>query len=155
MESLNSPLSEGKIIKEWVWYGGSDALLRGIALFYDIDYGTASEADPQRVNRVEKPGATFVNLFFAGVSLRDHNARSGGQFIEIAAPGSRGVIVQLKSDAVTVINASFLNPNPNDGTWKEGPGFGRAGAAAIQTQATAGGRCLCNLYVGDFYWLGT
>ena len=103
--SANGPLAISRPIVEWVWYSGTDKLLKGEAVCYNTDYGTATEADASRANRVERP-TTSNNCAFAGVAARTYAAQSGGQMIEIYGPGSKSVEVALGSNVT--INTSVL-----------------------------------------------
>ena len=86
-EAINAPLDVGKTFSEWVWYSSNAALSQGEAVCYNWDYGTATDKEPSRYNRVETP-TTLNAQHFAGVAARAYSAKSGGQFIEIFKPGS-------------------------------------------------------------------
>jgi len=103
--STNGPAQLANVRTEWVWFEGSDALNEGEGLCYNTDYGTATDADGRRHNRVERPSGDN-NMAFAGVPARNYSARSGGQFIEIYTPGSKGVKIALGVD--TTINTGIL-----------------------------------------------
>jgi hypothetical protein len=103
--STNGHIKQSNPIVEWVWYEGADALREGEAVCFNTDYGTATSVDCRRNNRVERP-TTSNNKAFAGVAARDYSAKSGGQFIEIYAPGSKGVKIALAVD--TVIGTGLL-----------------------------------------------
>lgn len=103
--STNGHIKQSNPIVEWVWYEGADAIREGEAVCFNTDYGTAANVDCRRNNRVERP-TTSNNKAFAGVSARDYSAKSGGQFIEIYAPGSKGVKIALAVD--TVIGTGLL-----------------------------------------------
>ena len=150
-KSVNSHIKDGNRIVEWVWYGGTDAVGEGVALFFDTDYGTATEADGRRGNRVEKPVASYSNLNFAGVAARDYSAKAGGQFIEINCPGSRGVKVQLNSGVTATINTATLAPIATTGLWGASTEEGRGAAKPRQT-VTAGKKVMADLLVGDITW---
>lgn len=111
--SSNSPSKASKVIVDWVWYEGSDALFEGEAVCFNTDYGTATARDGRRHNRVERP-SQGNNRAFAGVVARNYSAKTNGQFIEINCPGSRGVNVALGVD--TVINTGFLTFQVGGGT---------------------------------------
>lgn len=104
--SVNSHVKDGNRVVEWVWYGGSDAINEGEAVCYNTDYGTATAFDGRRCNHVERPSLDN-NMAFAGVAARNYSARTGGQFIEINCPGSRGVKIALGVD--TVIGTGLLS----------------------------------------------
>jgi hypothetical protein len=103
--SLNGHVAQGNRKVEWVWYSGTDAIKEGEAVCYNTDFGTATAANARRGNYVERP-STSNNNAFAGVAARDYAAQSGGQFIEINVPGSKGVMVALGVD--TVIDTGIL-----------------------------------------------
>jgi hypothetical protein len=103
--STNGHIKQSNPIVEWVWYEGTDAVREGEAVCFNTDYGTAANVDCRRCNRVERP-TTSNNKAFAGVAARDYTAKSGGQFIEIYAPGSKGVKIALAVD--TVIGTGLL-----------------------------------------------
>lgn len=85
--SVNGHIKQGKVFTEWVWYSGTDKLRKGEGVCYNVDYGTATQADGSRCNRVERPD-TSNNMCFAGVAARDYAAHDKGQFVEIYNPGS-------------------------------------------------------------------
>ena len=97
--SHNAPVQSPNVITGWVWYTGTDKLFEGEAVCYDTDRGTAADKDGKRNSYVERPSLNS-NDAFAGVAARDYPAKSGGQFIEIYKPGSRGVNVALAVDSV-------------------------------------------------------
>lgn len=104
-KSVNAHIDSPNVIMETVFYGGTDALLKGEAVCYNTDYGTAATAEPSRGNRVERP-TTSNNMAFAGVAVRNYPASSTGQFIDIYCPGSKCVPVALGVD--TVIGTGLL-----------------------------------------------
>lgn len=88
-----------------VWYSDSDAIKAGEAVCYNTDYGTATDADASRSNRVERP--TVANSgAFAGVVVASKIAQASGQFLEIYPPGSKSVPVALAVD--TVLDTGLL-----------------------------------------------
>ncbi len=111
--SVNSHEAQGNRIVEWVWYGGSDALFQGEGVCYNTDYGTATAVNARRGNRVERPSSSNNNAF-AGVAARDYSAKSGGQFIEINCPGSKGVMVALGANVA--INTGILSFTAGSGS---------------------------------------
>lgn len=113
--STNGYTKCANTIVEWTWFENSSALLEGEAVCYNTNYGTATARDGRRCNRVELPSSAN-KMAFAGVAARNYPAVSGGQFIEIYCPGSKGVNVALGVDTVidtgkltfTVANAGGL-----------------------------------------------
>jgi hypothetical protein len=87
--SINAPLAEANTDVLWVWFEGTTAVLKGMGFCYNFDYtgDGAAYVEAARYNRVELP-TTTNNMHFAGVAVRSYPAESGGQFIELAAPGS-------------------------------------------------------------------
>jgi hypothetical protein len=133
--STNGHIKTPNAIIEWVWYEGSDALFEGEGVNYNTDYGTATAADGRRCNRVERP-STSNNMAFAGVAARNYSARSGGQFIEINVPGSKGVKIALGVD--TVIGTGLLSfvagsTGSHRGRFYTGKYAGRGSAIPRQT----------------------
>jgi len=132
-QSLNGYFKQANKIIEWVWYSGADALFEGEPVCYNSDYGTATAVDGRRHNHVERP-STSNNRSFAGVAVRDYHAVSGGQFIEIAVPGSKGVNVALGVD--TVIGTGVLVFTAGAGSacrFVSGKYLGRGAAVPRQT----------------------
>lgn len=103
--AVNAPVQASSPIVEWVWYSGTDALKQGEGVCYNTDFGTATAVNARRGNYVERPSTTN-NQAFAGVAARDYSAKSGGQFIEIYCPGSKGVPVAVGID--TTINTGII-----------------------------------------------
>lgn len=133
--SVQGHINLAKVKLAFVWYAGTDALKQGEAVCYNADYGTATEADASRGNRVERPTVSN-NMLFAGVAARNYSAKSTGQFIEIYEPGSKGVPVALGVD--TVIGTGLL-------TFVCG---GRYNIAASTGLGTDGGRFYTGKYRG-------
>lgn len=138
--SVNGHIDQPNAKVEMVWYGGDDAVAEGIALFYNSDYGTAADSEASRGNRVEKPGGTLNSPNdFAGVAKGSYAARTGGQFIEIYAPGSRCVPVQLDTGETCTINTGTLKPAVTTGEWTDPAAetWGRGAALPRETGAAA------------------
>lgn len=116
------------------WYTGSDAIVKGQGLCFDMDYGTATSKDFSRGNRVEKP-TTSNNLFFAGVAAASYAAVSGGQCIDILMPGSVCEIAALVTTTVGSTRLTAIAGSGNGGYFGEAglPGIGTA--VALQTTA--------------------
>ena len=87
MDNMTKCVGERREILRRVWYIASTAISKGYGVCYDRDYGTATSVDAERDNRVSLPDNTNNNSF-AGVVVRDYAAKTGGQYIEIAEPGS-------------------------------------------------------------------
>lgn len=103
--SVDGYIKQSRPILARVWYEGSDALYQGEGVCYNDDFGTATDAKPERCNRVERP-THDNNRNFAGVAKENYSAVSGGQFIEIALPGSKCVPIAVGID--TVIGTTLL-----------------------------------------------
>lgn len=132
--SVNSHQKGADRIVKWVWFEGTDALYEGEAVNYNTDYGTATAIDGRRANRVERP-STSNSKAFAGVAARDYAAQSGGQFVEINCPGSKGVLIALGVD--TVIGTGLLTFQAGGGSgagrFYTGKYAGRGSAIPRQT----------------------
>jgi hypothetical protein len=148
--SLNGHIDQGNIRKAAVWFNGSGALVEGQGLCYNWDYGTAGTREPRRGNEVELP--TILNArYFAGVTARAYNARTGGQLVEIHLPGS---VCNVMTGVDTVIGVGRITCQAGAGG--DGAGhFGDAGfagqgsAVPLQTvTAGAGSLCLARLEEG-------
>lgn len=138
-KSTQGPRQMANLIVEEVFYSGTDDLYEGEAVCYDYDYGTATEYDGRRHNRVERPNLTN-NRRFAGVVLSDYAGRTGGRVVKIAVPGSKGVLIALGCD-VTCGQAGVLTftagaSGSHRGRWYTGMQVGR-GAARIKQTVTA------------------
>jgi hypothetical protein len=133
-QSLNGHVKQANVKLAFVWYNGADALYEGEAVCYDADYGTAANVDGRRHNMVERPTITN-NRVFAGVAARNYSAKTGGQFIEIYEPGSKGVKIALGVD--TVIGTGLLSFTAGSGTaagrFYTGKYLGRGSAIPRQT----------------------
>lgn len=103
--SVDGPIKKSRPITAMVWYEGTDRLYQGEAVCYNDDYGTATDANAQRCNRVERPTAAN-NRSFAGVAARNYAASATGRMIEIYLPGSKCVPVAVGVD--TTIGSTLL-----------------------------------------------
>lgn len=91
-----------------VRYTGSDAVIKGCPLFYDLTYGTAANVDALRMKAVIKGTvANKANYHFAGVASRNYDAKSGGQEIVIDQPGS---VVEIPVLSNATINSTYFAP---------------------------------------------
>lgn len=137
--SLNGYIKQqaNKIV-EWVWYNGTDALYEGEAVCYDSAAGTAADRDGKRHNSVVRP-TTSTNRTFAGVAVRDYSAKSTGQFVEIAIPGSKGVNIALGANVTLGDKLAFTAGSGTAGGRfvRDGAVQGR-GTARIAQTVTAG-----------------
>lgn len=135
--SKNSHVKDQNVIREVVWYEGTDAILEGEAVSYLIATGTATVKDGRRCSHVNRP-TTSTNRAFAGVAARSYPAVAGGQFIEINCPGSKGVNIALGAD--TTINTGILTFTAGSGTaggrFVKG-GFEGRGSARVRQTVTA------------------
>lgn len=103
--SLNAPAIAENRIPEFVWYDGTDALVKGEGMCYDITRGVSTSKDGSRGNYVVKPDGN-TNQQFAGVVARNYSAQSTGQLVEIYNPGSIcevaiGIDCTLGGDVIT------------------------------------------------------
>lgn len=149
MDNMTKCVGERREILRRVWYTASTAIATGYGVCYDRDYGTATASDAERDNRVSLPDNTNNNSF-AGVVKRDYAAKTGGQYIEIAEPGS---IVQVYVDAsVTIGENTYVTcqiGGGGSGTFDVGqPGFMGRGTARVMQTRTGAGLALCELMGG-------
>jgi hypothetical protein len=133
----------------YVWFEGSTALLEGQGVCYNWDYGTATAIDGKRSNRVELPSITN-SRWFAGVSARDYVARSGGQFIEIYAPGSYCNILSKASTTIGVGRVTCEAGGTYAGYFRYAGFEGVGSAVPLQTvdRSSTAGKCFAKLEVG-------
>lgn len=150
--AINAYEKQARTFSEWVWYETNAALSEGEAVCYNWDYGTDTDADGRRLNRVETPSTTNAQ-WFAGVAARDYTAKSTGQLIEINNPGSVCNILCGK-DTNTVVGVGLLTFDVTTGFKGEFRYAGLPGAGSAQPlQTTTGdaslpGLCLALLQVG-------
>lgn len=137
MFSNNGPVQKANIKVAMVWYDGTDAISKGVGLVYDVAEGTATEHDNKPGNYVIKPAASFDARDFAGVALATYTAQAGGQFIEIAVPGSKGVEVLLDTGISAVLNTGYLTLVGTSGEWTNGGGNTNGSAIPRQTAGPA------------------
>lgn len=97
--SVDGHIKQSRPILARVWYEGTDALKLGEGVCFNDDFGTATEANGSRCNRVERPTRSN-NKNFAGVAADNYSAKGTGQFIDIYLPGSRCVPVALAVDTL-------------------------------------------------------
>jgi len=147
-ESLNGHIKQGRVYSETVWFEGSTALLEGQAVCYNWDYGTASEADARRFNRVEVPSVTNAQ-YFAGVASRPYAARSGGRFIEIYKPGSICNVLSRADSTIGVGRLTFeiTGTTATNGSFRYEGLEGEGSCVPLQTvdRSLAAGTCLAKL----------
>lgn len=147
-QSINAYYKVPNVITEVVKFEGSTALLEGMGVCYNSDYGTASAFDGSRMNRVELPSSSN-NMFFAGVVARAYPAVAGGQFIEIYKPGSVCNIL-VKSDTTVNVGIITCVAGGTSAGYFSGSGqVGRGSAQPLQTvTAGSGSLCLARLMEG-------
>ena len=148
--SINAYIDDTNTQVARVLFEGSTALKRGMGLCYNQDYGTAATAEGSRNNRVELPSVTNAR-FFAGVVLHDHSAKAGGQWIEIAVPGSV-CFVALDGPSVAV-GAGLVTCQAGGakaGYFTQAGFEGEGSAVPLQTvnASDAAALCLAKLQVG-------
>jgi hypothetical protein len=137
-------IHDARILTRTVFFTGSTALKRGMALCYDRDHTHATDTPAQtatdeyggRDMRVELPTITNNNEF-AGTVLDDAPARTGGQFVEIAEPGGFGPIRVLEETVVATTRLTFICGGPAAGYFAQQGFDGRGTAKAMQTTVTA------------------
>lgn len=147
--STNAYLKQARVFKEFVWYEEDTAISEGDAVCYNYDYGTNTDREGQRLNRVEDP-TTSNAQWFAGVSVAAHSANTGGQFIEIYKPGS---VCNVLVGASTAIGVGFLTFDVTAATIGQFrrmglPGRGSAQPLQTTTYVATAQLCLCYLMEG-------
>lgn len=148
--AINAHEKQARAFSEWVWYESNAALSEGEAVCYNYDYGTDTDADGRRLNRVETPSTSNAQ-WFAGVSARDYAAISGGQLIEIYNPGS---VCNVYVGANTVVGVGFLTFDVTTATVGQFrrmglPGRGSAQPLQTTTYVATPQSCLCRLMDGE------
>jgi hypothetical protein len=146
--------NQAKTIVKKVFFTGSTAVSKGMGYCYERDYysaatnETATDPCQKRDVRVELP-SNANNLAFAGVAMHSYAAKTGGQWIEIAEPGS---VCKILTTVATVL-ASNTRVTCEAGGSNAGK-FGTVGlpgrgtAITMQTDAD-GGLVLAFLQDGD------
>ena len=147
--SINAPQKQENKRSLWVWFTGSTALLEGQGVCYVWDgvaadgLSAATVSDARRYNWVELPN-TDNSRHFAGVADRAYSAKTGGQLIQINAPGSVCPIL-LKADVVlgTTLRVTCEVGGSYAGYFRY-PGFaGEGSAVPLQTVSAAATAALC------------
>lgn len=153
MSAPNVSHNQGRVIKKTVFFTGSTALSKGMGLCYERDYvgtatgTTATDGCELRDVRVEVP-SNANNMAFAGVVLRSYAAKSNGQYVEIAEPGS---VCKVLTTVATTVNGTYvtcLAGGANAGKFTTVGFKGRGTAKALQTDAD-GGLVLAELCDGE------
>jgi len=144
---MSSPFvgyNQGKLIKRTVKFTGSTALSKGMGLCYERDYystatsETATDACQLRDVRVELP-SNANNNFFAGVVLKSYPAKTGGQWVEIAEPGSCvKILTTVASVLASNTRLTCQAGGTNAGKWTTAGLPGRGTAVTMQTDADGG-----------------
>lgn len=145
-----TPIYDARVNSRKVFCTETAALTKGYLLCYDHDYGTATDNDPRRDNRVALP-TNANNNAVAGVLLRSYSANAMGQWVEIAEPGST---CQIYVDgSVTIGDNTFVTAQIGGGgsgtfnaTYK---GFMGRGTAKVMQTRTGAGLILAKLMDGD------
>ena len=147
--SINAYQKKGNTLSAWVWFEGTTALLEGQGVCYNWDYGTATDADGRRSNRVEVP--TILNApYFAGVAARAYSAKSTGQLIEIYLPGSLCNVLAKKSLTIGVGRVTCQAGGTLAGYFTAEGFEGQGSAVPLQTvdRSTTAGLALTRLEEG-------
>jgi hypothetical protein len=153
MSSPNVNYNQSKTIKRTVFFTGSTALTKGMGVCFDLDYTSsatgeaATDALQKRFSRVELPSATN-NRAFAGVVTQSYAAKTGGQWVDIAEPGSEVVI--LTTVATTIGYGAYVTcqaGGTDAGKFTTVGLMGRGTAQVVQTDAD-GGAVLARLIDG-------
>lgn len=146
--AINAYEKQARVFSEWVWYETNAALSEGEAVCYNYDFGTDTDADGRRMNRVETP-STSNNMWFAGVAARPYAAVSGGQLIEIYNPGS---VCNVLVGVSTVVGTGFLTfdvTTATVGQFRRMGLPGRGSARLLQTTTYVATPQVCLAYLMD------
>jgi hypothetical protein len=154
MSAPNVNFLTAKVNKRRVWFNSSAAPTKGEAVCYQRDFtstaGGETAADPcqKRDARVEPPDNTN-NLAFAGVILDSKPAKTGGQWVDIAMPGS---VCKIRTTGATTLGyndvVTAIAGGDDAGKFGAAGFMGRGTARVFQTDAD-GGLVLAKLYDGD------
>lgn len=133
--------NQARVLPRTVFYEGTGALVKGQAVCYNRDTGTATEHDGYRDKKVEDP-APGNEAYFAGVTVREYSAKSAGQWIQIYEPGSICEVYCNEAvdlgDHVFAIQDEQSSPDDMGQFGKTWVGFlGRGAARILQTESSA------------------
>jgi hypothetical protein len=144
--SINAPLDSPDANLKQVWFkgsGSSQTVYKGQGVCYQIDYGTATDDEPSRYNRVELPDSTN-HSHFAGVLAAGYTIPSGGRLVDIYVPGSVCYILALAGESATsgstVLQVNYGN---NYGKFTAESDTGKGCATALQTITGDSSDLLC------------
>ena len=145
--SLNGYIKQNNNVKKCCWFEGNGAtaqtLYEGQGVCFNSDYGTATEVDGRRYNRVELP-KDGNKTHFAGVLLRDYTIPAGGGMVEIAVPSNNSVCNILLAIGVSaVVGETLFECTYTAGTWKAATNTGQGCAVALQTVTGGAAALLC------------
>lgn len=102
---INAPVGASLVRSIFVRYAGTDEIKVGEPFAYAVAHGTATERDARRHNEVVRPSAAAS--VFAGVAAKAYPADTGDRLIELAAPGSMGVLVRIGESVATGDRLTF------------------------------------------------
>ena len=148
--ALNAYIDNVDVIKRTVFFEGSTALVKGQGLCYNFDYGTAATAEPARSVRCELPSITNAR-HFAGVVLNPRAAKVGGQWVDIAVPGSTCYVLMLGPSVTPGAGIVTCQAGGTYAGYFTRAGFqGEGSAVPLQTvnASAAAALCLVKLQIG-------
>lgn len=148
--------SQANVVGQRFWTASTSALVKGYAMCYNSNVGTATAEDTKRWSYVEEP-TQDNNHAFAGVLLHSYDAAAGGQEVELAVPGTQALC--YVADA-SVTQGDFLSfyvgngatvgagqgTNGNAGQLSTVGYQGRGTVQVLQTLSAAG---LAQCYIMD------
>ena len=127
------------VLTEQVTFVGtaSTSFDQGIWLCYNVDYGTATDTEGSRGNRVEVPSLTNCQ-HVAGVSLHDFKTNSSGVArVQIAKPGSICYVKAAEDTVIDTTRLTYLVGGGNNTSRACDLGFsGRGTVIALETNTT-------------------
>ncbi len=146
---MGTVIDLAKIRIKSVYYNSTTAVFKGDPFCYNTDYGTATDEDQSRLNRVEAPSATNSHRF-AGTALFDYP--NGGVWIKITEPGGYGYAKQAIATAApsTITPGTRMTFEFTSGYGyfaQEGfPGKGTVEAIRTEAVSTSGALVFSSVY---------
>lgn len=151
MGQMNSITYPGVVLDQKVkrvFFEGSTAITKGYGYAYNRDSGTAATAEQKRSTNVEV--LTYANaIHFAGVALESKPAVSGGQFVDIALPGSDCFVYTSETSLTVNANDLHCEVSATPGVFINKMGLKGPGSCKVLQTISAAGLVLVHLDEGD------
>jgi hypothetical protein len=152
MGQMNVMTYPGVVLDQKVkrcFFEGSTAITKGYGYAYNRDSGTAATAEQKRSTNIEV--LTYANAAdFAGVALESKAAVTGGQFVDIACPGSDCLV--YTSETSLTVNSGRIHCRADataPGVFINKAGIKGNGSAVPLQTISAAGLILVHLDEGD------